>query len=159
MMHRGRVAAVDAKGVYVRAGSLGQGVFLCGLVGAAPAVGASVLVADTGEPGYPDLTVIGGGLNADGSLTVKNGTSEVVRLWRNGPTAMIDSSFAGRPLRLYSGGTTLTLAYGGGATLSPQTQASDGAGQLVTKGYVDAIKSALAASTDFADFKARVAAL
>ena len=59
MMHRGRVTAVDAKGVYVRAASLGQGVFLCAHVGAAPSVGDSVVVADTGTPGFPDLIVIG----------------------------------------------------------------------------------------------------
>ena len=153
MMHRGRVTAVDAKGVYVRAGSLGQGVFLCGLVGARPAVGASVLVADTGDPGCPDLTVIGGGLNADGSLTVGGLTIG----YDGGGWVRFDAP--SNNIALKAGTTELRVNYSGTVSTNRLSVKADSAYALVTKGYVDAIKSALAASTDFADFKARVAAL
>ena len=47
----------------------------------------------------------------------------------------------------------------GRVTLGRQTVTADSAETVVTKGFVDAVKAALAASSDFADFKTRVAAL
>ena len=47
----------------------------------------------------------------------------------------------------------------GHAVLFRETVTADASNTLTTKGYVDAVKAALAASADFADFQTRVAAL
>ena len=47
----------------------------------------------------------------------------------------------------------------GHAVLIRETVTADASNTLTTKGYVDAVKAALAASADFADFQTRVAAL
>ena len=47
----------------------------------------------------------------------------------------------------------------GHAVLTRETVTADASNTLTTKGYVDAVKAALAASADFADFQTRVAAL
>ena len=65
-MYRGQVTAVDAKGVYVLVPSLHPTAPFGPLdhVGARPAVGARVLVADCGDESAPDLVVMTGGLPA-----------------------------------------------------------------------------------------------
>lgn len=65
-MYRGQVTAVDAKGVYVLVPSLHPTAAFGPLdhVGARPAVGARVLVADCGDESAPDLVVMTGGLPA-----------------------------------------------------------------------------------------------
>ncbi len=133
MIYRGRVTAVDAKGVYVRAGSLGQGVFLCAYQGGKPSVGASVLVADTGSEACPDLTVVGtGGVRADGSLVVGG-----LRI-RDSGAGFILFENPGNNLRLYGGSTTLQINYNGAVEISRQTVETDDGYTLVAKGYVDA---------------------
>ena len=61
-MYRGQVTAVDAKGVYVLVPSLHPTAAFGPLdhVGARPAVGARVLVADCGDESAPDLVVMTG---------------------------------------------------------------------------------------------------
>lgn len=65
-MYRGQVTAVDASGVYVLIPALHPTVAFGPLdrVGAKPAVGARVLVADCGDESTPDLVVMTGGLPA-----------------------------------------------------------------------------------------------
>lgn len=66
-------------------------------------------------------------------------------------------------VQIKAGSTTFTVGYNGPARTNRETVGSDAATTLTTKGYVDAlrasIKAAAAASTDFNDFKARIAQL
>ena len=63
-------------------------------------------------------------------------------------------------LRLWGGSTQLRVRYSSYVDTSRETAAADPANALVTKGYVDAIKSDVkaiaAASTSFADFQTRM---
>jgi len=57
-MYRGKVTAVDAKGVYVQTAEFGV-LGPCQYVGTVPDPDDSVVVADVGGEAAPDLIVIG----------------------------------------------------------------------------------------------------
>ena len=74
-MIRGRVSAVDAQGVYVRTFRFGLSGPLP-WIGTRPAVGASVVLADCGGAGMPDLIVVG---STPGGLPVASTDNAVAR--------------------------------------------------------------------------------
>lgn len=57
--YRGVVDAVGNTGLFVRVAAFGSSALPAEDMGVAPEVGDSVLVADVGDPGSPDLIVIG----------------------------------------------------------------------------------------------------
>ena len=66
MIYRGRVTAVDERGAYVRVGEFGPTPLgPLRWIGVAPIVGASVVLADAGDPATPDLVVLGTVVEAD----------------------------------------------------------------------------------------------
>lgn len=115
MNYRAQVVAVTTAGVYVRCPAITPEPFgPLQVVGATPAVGDRVLVADTGDTGTPDLVVItGSGLTSDttGNLALSGAPSNF------GATS--------RVLQVNSGedGYAAVLADGEGRTL--QMLASD----------------------------------
>ena len=84
MIYRGRVTAVDERGAYVLIGEFGPTPLgpLRG-IGAEPAVGASVLVADAGDGTSPDLIAIG----CERAVTWKGGS---IVPWNYGEYADLD---------------------------------------------------------------------
>lgn len=58
-MYRAVVTAIDGAGLYVRIADMGVVGPLPWLDSPPPSVAASVLVADAGQPGQPDLIVLG----------------------------------------------------------------------------------------------------
>lgn len=103
-MYRGQVTAVDAHGVYVLIPALHPTAPFGPLdhVGAKPAVGARVLVADCGDESTPDLVVMTGGLPAsstDNTVPRFDGTGGALQ----GSGVTIDDS--GRILTTNSSGS------------------------------------------------------
>ena len=140
-MYRGQVTAVDAHGVYVLVPALHPTAAFGPLdrVGAAPAVGARVIVVDCGEESTPDLVVMTGGVeiadgtivNADISASAAIDRSKIAGL----PTSSTDNTvprFDGTGGALQNSGVTIsdTNVVGG---LGAPSASSDAA----TKGYVD----------------------
>ncbi len=159
MIYRGKVTKANASKAWVRIPDLHPtDSFECAYQGGRPSVGASVLVANASDSEVsPDMTVVGtGGVQADGSLVVGG-----LRI-RDSGAGFILFENPGNNLRLYGGSTVLQINYSGAVEISRQTVKTDDEYTLVTKGYVDALKTNLktiaAASTSFADFQSRIAA-
>lgn len=185
-VHRGVVSAVGPSGLFVRVAEFGPSALPASLVGPLPSLGASVVVLDAGDEGAPDLVVVtdlalGGTVLRPLAVVPVSGHGRIdlvspsvgsaAALWLSRGSyvrwfmGMESASAANWLLWRYSptgaslGAAVTVDASTGRVSLGRQTVTADGAETVVTKGFVDAIKSALAASSDFADFKARVAAL
>lgn len=158
-VHRGRVTAVDTKGVYVRVAALGPDVVgPLEWLGSKPKANDGVLVLNAGTESAPDLVVMVAG--------------EFARLCSGNLVASYLSGWAqllaaGDNVRILAGLTQLTIAYGastttGYITTNRPTLAAHPSGALTSKGYVDQIKTDIkaiaAASSSFADFQTRIAA-
>lgn len=157
-VHRGRVTAVDTKGAYVRVAALGPDVIgPLEWLGSKPEANDGVLVVNAGSDSAPDLVVM---LVAEFSRLCGG---RLVATYTSGWTQLLASD---NNIRIFAGLTQLTIVYGTASTgyiaTNRQTEAAHPANALVTKGYVDAVKSGVkaiaAASSSFADFQTRMAA-
>ena len=161
MIRWATVTDVTAEGVWV------VSAWLTGRTGpipvsGSPAVGDPVLIVRTDEG---ELAAVRGGdtryLPLTGGTVTGPLTIGGLRISSDGG-GWVDVAASQNNLRLWGGSTQLRVRYSSYVDTSRQTQAADPANALVTKGYVDAIKSDVkaiaAASTSFADFQTRMAA-